>query len=271
MPTTYFDPTNSLHELGIAVPAKLEDAHAAWSVVSDLANDVPAEVTPATSTPATVAADIRAHVERKAVQSYAREVLPMFARQARDLSLELYRADAPRIIKDLRASTTPRLKVLTKAAEHIGPDDTAETVIERDKAAVDTWRKRDELEDVAGELWSAAYLTSMLAEVFRLTKADIPDPLWWINVTDHNQLARIKANEWDYSRHVDRFLALMRGGHTVALATPEEAQARADAVARSREAEAARPFQDRLAAQNERDRRKGEALIAAHERLMVRE
>lgn len=268
----FFDPSPILTDLGIPEPSEVADAYKMAGTVQALANLSPAEVLPHTTSAATVEDDMRRYLIERELRTYAQEMNRHFQRHAHDLTRDIYRRTAPDLIPEVSKRAEKPLKVITDAAKHLHPDDTAETAIERGKAATDAWRKRDQLEEARGLLSRAAQVQRMLGELVRTIPANTPehDLLWWVDAEDHNHLARL-VHETDANGPGGRFLALAHAGHSLALATPEQFMSRVQHIAETAEDESTRGQRAARARIEARNREIGERLVAAHERTMVRD
>lgn len=268
----FFNPSLTLTDLGIPEPPEVAEAHEMAVIVRTLANVAPPAPSPRTTTAETVEDDMRRYLADRELRSLAQETNRDFERHANDLTRNIYYKAAPGLIPEVSKRAGKPLKLITDAAKHITPDDTAETILERDKAAADTWRKREDLDAAWSLLNAAARVQRMLGEMVRTIPANTPEHelLWWVDVTDHHHLARL-----EHESNVDcpggRFLALAHAGHALALATPEEFMTRVRHVEETAEAEATRGQRAALAREEARNRDIGERLVNAHERVMVRE
>lgn len=269
----FFDPTYTLSDLGIPTPDGVAEANRMAEVVQELAFSEPPAVLPAVTTAETVEADLREYLTARALRTHAQEVNRHFQRHAADLTLEVYVESAPGLIAEVCKRSVKPLKMITEAARYITPDDSGDSVLERDQAAVDTWRKRDQLDEAASLLNAAVRAQRLFGELTRTIPANTPEHplLWWIDVDDHNHLARI-AHEMD---GIDcpggKYLALAHEGHTLALARPEVFMQRVHRIDAAAEQEATRGQRDARAREEARNRRIGEQFVAAHEQLFVRD
>jgi hypothetical protein len=268
----YYDPTGTLADLGIPEPAEITEAYEMASIVRRLANISASEVLPHTTTTETVVDDMRRYLADRELRGYAQEVNRHFQRHADDLARQIYFKAAPTLIPEICKRAAKPLKVITDAAKHITPDDTAETVLERTKAAADTWRKRAQLDEAASLLRATAHAVQMLGELVKTIPANAPDHplLWWTDVDDHNHLARLTHEVKGADCPGGMFLALTHAGHDLDLAMPAEYMERVRHIEGTAQAEATRGQRAAREREGERNRQLGERLVAAHERVMVR-
>jgi len=147
---------------------------------------------------------------------------------------DAFRADADRIVGDLKDRATGALAALATAAEVLHPGDTAETAIARGDKATRAWRTRTDLERHAADLETITDLAESMADRIGVTRPDQrrlrPPVLWWVDVRTSDQLTPA-TQLWDNHEGVDRWLALIHAGHTPTLATPAERDQRAQAIA----------------------------------------
>lgn len=243
--TQMSDPGHLLDSLGIDQPAELEALTAMAGEVRHLAFEV---TTPSPSphddrfTPENIAEAITAYVTAVQAQEWARTNLRDFERVANDRIKEVYRTKAAEYLPRIAEVTTQPAKDLTKAAEHLRPGDTADAVLDRGQAAIRAWKGREQLEAADSQLQAAMHLTAYFAlrlpdttRERRKVLDDLPEVLWWLDITDHTTLEYVDGALWEASG-VDRWLAVVQAGHKIKLATPKQAIERAEAVERSRRA-----------------------------------
>lgn len=235
----YYDPSQHLDSLGIARPEGVDNANAAHAKIRSLAaGEHLCEVAPHTTTAEHLVERMREYVEGRALQAYAREIEPQFGRQARQEVREAYAADASRLLEELRAATTSPLKLITTAAQHIGPDDDGASVVERDQAVIKAWRNREQIDAAADTLDSILGATQALADLTgNLPSGEFPTLLWWTEVSDHHELDALEE-VWSADCPGSGYLALAHAGHELRLATPDQLAKRVVAVASSRHMEA---------------------------------
>lgn len=271
----FFDPHQTLTDLGIPHPPEVAAATEMSNVLRAMSfgADQRPVPNPRTSTPETLKDDMRAHLADVGMRALAQDLVRNFESHARDTIRDVYFRAAPTLIPDITKRAGKHLKIITDAARHIGPDDTAETVLERDKAAIDTWRNRDTLDDARGVLDAATQVLRMLGELVRTIPTNTPehDLLWIVDADDHNHLARLTAEFHRADCPGSHYLALAHAGHTLAVATPDEFMARVHTIESAAEAEATFEQRKAQAREQARNRDFGERMVETHQRLMVRE
>ena len=153
---------------------------------------------------------------------------------------EAYTSAAVELLTALQKRSEAPTAMLAAAAEVLGADDTAESVVTRDIASVEAWRRLDQLDTAAADLDAVQKATVSLARL--AGEPTEPTVLWWVPCSTSLELDAATAAMRDY-RGVRRWLAWHQLGRGVSLASPGEHAERAAAVTADRrrtEAEAAR-------------------------------
>lgn len=235
---SYYDPTVTLEKLGIDVPPAIDHVERGAREIERIANGdaVPALPAPGTD-PDKLLGILRERVTATGVQAEARGMVSWYNRDANDKCRQVYTNEGPRLIAELVEASKQLADVIVGASEHLRADDTAESIVTRDAAALAAWQTREALEDAAEKFRYAAEAAASIAVLQRLKIAEEHEPLWWTNVetrADLDKILRVTEDRYGLSK----FLAVIEAGYEVRMVDLDTFRARLDKI-RADETEAA--------------------------------